>query len=110
MPLLGTLLVVIFEKLTAFLAFFGLQALAAVAIRRGLIVALTVGFVAAVSSCLSFLLGAVSSLGGAGSLPGSFLMGLGMFVPSNAVAVMSCLAAVWLACFMYRLKLAGLKH
>ena len=73
--------------------------------RRAFIISLTVAFMAAVKVCLSSLLAWVSTVG----LPSRFLQGLGMFIPSNAVAVMSCIASVWLACVIYRVKVDGLR-
>ena len=75
--------------------------------RRAFIVTLGVTFFAAVGTCASALLGGVSSaLAGA---PARFAQGVGMFIPSNAVAVLSCVATVWLACVVYRLKLEALR-
>lgn len=73
--------------------------------RRAFIVALGVAFLAAVTTCVSGLLSALSGSG----LPSRFLMGLGMFIPSNASAVLSCVATVWLACVVYRLKLEAIR-
>lgn len=105
MPIFAALVAACINGLTSF---FGLAMAAQNAIawaRRTFILALMVGFTTAVSSCLTFLLGALSGA----SLPTRFLQGLGMFIPSNAVAIMSCLASVWLACVVVRLKLDGLK-
>lgn len=73
--------------------------------RRGFIVALGLAFITAVNVCVSSLLSMISGAG----LPSRFVMGLGMFIPSNAGAVMSCLATVYLACLVYRLKLEALR-
>lgn len=73
--------------------------------RRAFIVALGAAFLTAVSVCASSLLAMISTAG----LPSRFVMGLGMFIPSNAVAVMACLSSVYLACLVYRLKLEALR-
>lgn len=73
--------------------------------RRAFIVSVGVAFFAAIAACMSALLSMVSGAG----LPSRFVMGLGMFIPSNAVAVMACLGSVYLACIVYRLKLNALQ-
>lgn len=73
--------------------------------RRTFIIALWLAFLAAVSVCVKSLLGAIVFSG----LPRGFVMGLGMFIPSNAVAVLACVGSVWLACVIVRLKVDGLK-
>ena len=73
--------------------------------RRAFIVTLGLAFFAAIAACTSSLLSFVSTAG----LPPRFVMGLGMFIPSNAVAVVSCLGSVYLACLVYRLKLEALR-
>ena len=77
--------------------------------RRAFIVALSAAFMVTVGACFSALLSVVSSgAGAAGPLAGRFMQGVGMLIPSNAVAVMSCVASVWLTCVVYKLKLQAL--
>jgi hypothetical protein len=73
--------------------------------RRALFVALGVALFTAIGTCVSSILGMLSASG----LSARFLMGLGMFIPSNAGAVMACLGSIYLACIVYRLKLTALK-
>ena len=77
--------------------------------RRAFIVALGVAFFAAVGTCASYLLGIVSSFAAVGPYAARFVQGVGMLIPSNAVAVLACLATIWLACIVYRLKLEALR-
>lgn len=75
--------------------------------RRTFIVLLGAALLAAVSVCVTSLFDMIpSALSG---LPTGFLVGLGMFIPSNAAAVLACVGSVWLACVVYRLKLEGLR-
>lgn len=77
--------------------------------RRVFIVALSAAFMVTVGTCASLLLSTVSAAGTvAGPLAGRFLQGVGMFIPSNAVAVMACVASVWLTCVVYKLKMQAL--
>lgn len=104
MPVFAALVAACINGLTSF---YGLMLAAQQAItwaRRTFIIALLLAFCLAVKTCVQLLLSAISFSG----LPVRVLQGVGMFVPSNAVAVMSCLAGVWLACVIVRLKLDGL--
>lgn len=76
--------------------------------RRLAIVALGAAFFVAVTACVSSLLGMVAELP-SGPLSTGFVMGLGMFIPSNAVAIIACLSSVYIACLVYRLKLEALR-
>lgn len=42
--------------------------------------------------------------GGGDSWVGAFVMGLGVFIPSNAGAVLACVASVWIATNIYRVQ------
>lgn len=104
MPIFATL---VSACINGLMVFYGAMMTAQQAIkwaRRTFIIALIAAFVQAVSVCVGTLLGAVSTSG----LPSRFLMGLGMFIPSNAVAILACMGAVWLACFIFRMKIDGL--
>lgn len=105
MPVFATLVAGAINGLTSFYALFLTYQQAIAWARRTFILAIVAAFFIAVSQCVQFLLGAVSGLG----LPSRFVMGVSIFIPSNAVAVMSCLASVWLACVMVRLKIDGLR-
>lgn len=112
MPLFATLVSGLFNGLLTFFGSFLSYQLAIAAARRTMIVGLMVAFFAAVSTCVNLLLSSVSSFfagGGSGSLLEWFVMAVGMFIPANAGAVLSCLASVWVACVAYRLKMDGLR-
>lgn len=64
-----------------------------------------------IMSLHSMLVGMVGSGGsGAGAWVSYFWMGLGMFIPSNAAAVISCLAAVWIGTNIYKVQKEGIHH
>lgn len=105
MPLFATLVASAINGLTSFFALFFTYSQAIAWARRTFILAIVTAFFFAVKACIQFLLSAVAGA----ALPGRFLMGLGVFIPSNAVAVMTCVASVWLACVMVRLKIDGLR-
>ena len=114
MPLFATMVSGLFNGLLAFFSSFLSYQLAIAAARRTMIVGLMVAFFSAVTTCVNLLLTAVSNFftgggGGGGSLLEWFVMAVGMFIPSNAGAVLSCLASVWVACVAYRLKMDGLR-
>lgn len=76
-------------------------------------------FLASVYVCLSSLYGYVSAFttgGGAtgGGLTGSmlsmFFMGVGMFIPANAGAVLSCVGSVWIATSVYKIQKDGIEN
>lgn len=73
-------------------------------------VAIFAAFLASVYICMSSLLGMASALfSGAGGGGGSswvrmFFMGLGMFIPSNAGAVMACVGSVWIGTGIYKFQ------
>jgi hypothetical protein len=70
-------------------------------------------FVSTVFACvtgLSNMLQAMFNSGTSNAVVKGFGMGLGMFIPSNATAVMSCLASVWIACQIYKVQKQGMHH
>lgn len=110
MPLFATLVSGLFNGLITFFGSFLAYDLAIKAARRTVIIGLMVAFFAAVGTSMSLLLQAVASMGGGGGdLWEWFLMAVGMFIPHNAVAVLSCVSSVWVACVAYRLKMDGLR-
>lgn len=54
------------------------------------------------------LLSAFISGGGAGVAGQYIAMGLGMFIPDDAGAVMGCVASVWLTTTVYKLQKTGI--
>lgn len=105
MPVLAKLLSWMYERLTKLLARFMGVDIARSAARRAIVLALFAAFYAAIGTCISFLLSTVSGAVASGNLPAKFVMGVGMFIPSNAVAVLSCVGAVYLATILMRIKL-----
>lgn len=76
-------------------------------------------FLTSVYVCLSSLYGLVGALvagggGGGGGLSGSmvsmFFMGVGVFIPANAGAVMSCVGSVWIATSVYKIQKHGIAN
>lgn len=68
-------------------------------------------FVATVSVCLNSLYGSVQAGIHAGApWVQKAAMGLGMFIPSNAGAVLSCMASVWIGCAVYKIRKTGIHN
>lgn len=73
-------------------------------------------FLASVYICISSLYGMISPMlsGGAGGSSVSwvkyFFMGVGMFIPANAGAVLSCVASVWIATSIYKIQRDGIQN
>lgn len=68
-------------------------------------------FVASVFACCSALYGMLGSIGGGGSGWTRYLwMGMGMFIPQNATAVMSCIASVWIASSVWKIQRIGIEN
>lgn len=66
-------------------------------------------FITTTMVCISSLYGMVSGFGGGGGgWLSYFWMGLGMFIPSNAAAVLSCIGSVWVATSVYKMQKDGL--
>ena len=105
MPLFATLVAACINGLTTFYAAVMTYQQAIAWARRTYIIALGTAFMFAVKACVTALLGMVAGA----SLPSRFMMGLGMFIPSNAGPVLACIGSVWLACVIYRLKIEGLR-
>jgi hypothetical protein len=76
-------------------------------------IAVFTAFLVSVFVCVSSLLGMVTSSVGStagGSWMPYFWMGLGMFVPSNASAIMACLASVWISTSIYKVQKDGIMN
>lgn len=67
-------------------------------------------FITTVSVCLSSLHGMLGSVGGGSDMGQKFAMGLGMFIPANAVGVLSCMASVWIGCQVYKIRKVGIQN
>ena len=76
-------------------------------------IAVFTAFLVSVFVCVSSLLGMVTSTVGStagGSWMPYFWMGLGMFIPSNASAIMACLASVWISTSIYKVQKEGIMN
>ena len=84
-------------------------------------IAVLSAFLLSVYVCLSSLFGMVGALssgggggGGGGGLAGSmvsmFFMGVGVFIPANAGAVISCVGSVWIATSVYKIQKHGISN
>lgn len=68
-------------------------------------------FVGSVYVCINSLYQVVANTGGGGAgWVSKFWMGLGMFIPGNAGAVLSCMGSVWIATEVYKIRKAGIHH
>ena len=115
MPLFATL----FESiLTAAVAFFSSYFSFRVAMRVATYstwLAIWTAFLVAVYVCLSSLYsmssGLIAGTNGSGiSWVAMFFMGLGMFIPANAGAVLSCVASVWIGTGIYKFQRDALQN
>lgn len=111
MPLLAKLIGAVAVFLTGFLARFFAFGVALKLASYTVWIAVFGTFLVTVFVCVQNLVGMVS--GGTGSGPGwvhFFLMGVGMFVPANAGAVMSCVGSVWIATSVFKIQRRGIEN
>lgn len=74
-------------------------------------IAVFTAFLVSVFVCVSSILGMVtSSVGATGGAPwlSYFWMGLGMFIPSNASAIVACLGSIWISTSIYQVQKQGI--
>lgn len=117
MPLFATLMASGLSAMVGFFArFMGLQLAQKIA-SYTLYIATTVAFLVTVLVCLKSLLGFVQTmfsgsygLSGALSWVNYFGMAVGMFIPSNAVPVIACVASVWIGTSIYKVQKQGLHN
>ncbi|QNN56252.1 hypothetical protein H9K76_00100 [Diaphorobacter ruginosibacter] len=113
MPILATFIGSIATFLTGFFSrWLGFKAALSLASFLVWITILTT-FVTTVSVCLNTLLGMVQGGGGGGgngALWSYFLMGVGMFIPGNAGAILTCMASVWIGCQVYKIRKTGIHN
>lgn len=111
MPLLATFIGSIATFLVGiFSRFLGFKAAIQLASFLSWLAVLT-AFIAAVSVCLNSLYGMVSAgVTGGPSWLSHFAVGLGMFVPANAGAVLSCMASVWIGAQVYKIRKVGIQN
>jgi len=110
MPLLAKLLGSLVAALASFFSIFWSYHVALkLAAYTGWLVVLG-AFLTSVLICLNAMYGLVASAtgGGGGGYMAYFWMALGVFIPSNAAAVISCIASVWIASSLYVIKKQGI--
>lgn len=101
------------SAVTALVQFFGLFLAHKVALKLAAYtvwIAVFTAFLISVFVCVSSLLGMVT-VGFSGIGTGwvsKFLMGLGMFIPANASAVIACVSSVWISTNIYRVQKQGI--
>jgi hypothetical protein len=61
------------------------------------------------SSLYSMMVGAIGFGGGSGNWISMFWVGLGMFIPGNASAVIACIASVWIGTGIWRIQRVGIE-
>lgn len=111
MPLLGQLIQGLVFWLGGFLAKFMTEKVAVGVASFLAYMAMVTAFTASVHVCLASLQGLVqSSSGGGGSLVRFFFMGVGMFIPSNAGAILSCIGSVWVGTTVFVMRKNGFLH
>ena len=111
MPLLarfiGTIATFFAEIFAKFLGYKAALALASFTAWLSVLMA----FITAVSVCLNALYGSIQAgISAAGPWAGKAVMGLGMFIPANAGAVLSCMASVWIGCAVYKIRKTGIHN
>lgn len=110
MPLFAALFGSIASALVAlFSQFMGIRVAMKLAAYTAWIAVFT-AFLVAVFVCVSSILGYVTATGATGGSAwvARFWMALGMFIPANASAVMSCIGSVWIATSIYRVQKQGI--
>lgn len=114
MPLFATLMASAFSGLVGFFARFFALNLAQKLAAYAMYITVTVAMVASVLGCLHALVGMLASFSVGGGVSFSwvryFFIGVGMFIPSNAAGVLSCLASVWILTSIYKVQKQGLHN
>lgn len=114
MPLLATFIGSIATSLVTFFAQFMSYRLALKLAAYVTWAGIASAFVASTYICVSSLYLAASSLfsggGGGGGWMSYFGMAVGMFIPGNAGAVMSCIGSVWIATSVYKFQKDAIIH
>lgn len=68
-------------------------------------------FAISVNVCLSSLYSFVGASGGGGAgWTQKLWMGIGMFIPANAGAVLSCVGSVWIGTEVYKIRKVGIHN
>lgn len=67
-------------------------------------------FIASVFVCCNTLYSMLGSVNVGGGWVRYLWMGLGMFIPQNASAVMACIASVWIASSVWKIQRIGIEN
>lgn len=114
MPLLGTLIGSLASGLAALLSSIMGFKLALKLSAYTVWIAITTAFLTTTLVCVTTLWSMASAYfagtGGTATVSGAIAMGLGIIVPSNAGAVLSCCSSVWIASQVYKLQKQGIIH
>jgi len=106
MPLLAVLITSLASALASFFVRFVSVGLAVKLAAYTAWMTVFAAFLTSVFVCVSSLLQMTQSMasGGVAGTPwlAYFWMGLGMFIPSNASAVLSCVASIWISTYVYK--------
>ena len=111
MPLFATLFG---SAVTALVQLFGLVMSYKVALKFAAYtvwIAVFTALLVSVFVCISSLLGMVTSglaVPGGAAWVSKFFVGLGMFIPSNAAAVLACVSSVWISTSIYAVQKQGI--
>lgn len=113
MPLLARLIGSLAGGLASFFALFWSYHVALKLASYTTWITVLVAFLAAVLVCINSMFAGVASAaaaigGGEGGWVSMFWVGLGMFIPANSGAVISCYASVWIATSLYKIKKQGI--
>lgn len=63
-----------------------------------------------INSIYTMVASLISGGGGGGGWLAGFFMGVGMFIPANAGAVISCIGSVWIATSIYKFQRDAIIH
>ena len=110
MPLFATLFGSIASAFVSFFALFFEYRVALKLAAYTTWIAVFSAFLVSVFVCVSSLLSMVTSasVSGGGAWVSMFFMGVGMFIPSNASAVMACVGSVWISTSIYSVQKQGI--
>lgn len=110
MPILAAFLGSAITSLGAFFAKFMVERVAILLAAFIAWLAVLAAFVTSLLVCLHSLLSTVQNVtASGGDWVRFFFMGLGMFIPSNAGAVMACLGSVWIGTEIYKIRKTGIQ-
>ena len=105
--LFGSVVTALVQLFGTFLSYRVALKLAAYTTWIAVFTALLVSVFVCVSSLLAMVSGAGVS-GGDGNWAARFMMGVGIFIPSNASSVIACVSSVWISTSIYSVQKQGI--